>query len=93
MQKIAIVVLSLLLVLAVGYIGFGKYQERNRAIYQQGERAGYQKAVLQLYQHASACEQVPIIVEDRTLNVIAVDCLEGFVSLDTPSSPDAPPDS
>lgn len=84
MQKIVIIVLAVLLVLAVGYIGFGKYQERNMAIYQQGEKAGYQRAIIQLYQHAAACEQVPIIVEDKSLSVISVECLEGFVSQDIP---------
>ena len=84
LERMLIGVLAILLVLAGGYIGYDQFQKRNLALYQQGVQAGYQNAVVQLFEHASACEQVPVVVKDETINMIAVHCLEGYVSQDLP---------
>ncbi|MGC9309527.1 MAG: hypothetical protein ACP5D2_02410 [Candidatus Nanoarchaeia archaeon] len=77
---ISIFVLALLLIGAVGYIVFDKYQEKQLeqevSIYREGMQAGYQQAVIQLYQQASTCQQVPIQYENQTLNIVAVKCLQ-----------------
>jgi len=79
-QIIAIVVLSALLVSAIGYIGVNKYQQNRQqeqlSIYQQGMQAGYEQAVIQLVQQALTCQQVPINIQNQTINLIAVECLQ-----------------
>jgi len=79
-QIIAIVVLSALLISAIGYIGVNKYQQNKQqeqlSIYQQGMQAGYEQAVIQLVQQALTCQQVPINIQNQTINLIAVECLQ-----------------
>ncbi|MBL7159947.1 MAG: hypothetical protein ISS95_00110 [Candidatus Aenigmarchaeota archaeon] len=76
-----IMVLAAALVITIGYIGVGKYQEtqtqKQLAVYQQGAQAGYEQAIVQLVQQVSTCQQVPVIVGNQTINVIAVECLQG----------------
>ncbi len=78
--SIVVVVLIVLLVLAVGYIGYTKYaswkQQKDFGIYQQGAQFGYQQAVMQVFQPASQCQQVPITYNNQTINVVAVGCLK-----------------
>ena len=79
-QKIIIIVLGALLVLTAGYIGLGKYnnwkQEGQIEVFQQGAQYGYEQAVIQITQQAVTCEQVPLRVENQTINMIAVECLQ-----------------
>lgn len=78
--KITIAILIVCLVLAVGYIAFDKYQESRQreqfSIFQQAAQYGYEQAVIQLVQQASTCQQVPVNVENQTINLIAVECLQ-----------------
>ncbi len=78
-KNIWIVVLVVLLVGAFGYIGFEKYSANKQAeqlsIFEQGAAYGYTQAVTQVAQMAVTCEQVPLNVENTTINMIAVDCL------------------
>ena len=77
---ISMVVVIVLLVLAVGYIGYDKYsewkQEQEFGIYEQGAQFGYEQAVVQLYNGASQCQQVPLTYDNQTINLIAVECLQ-----------------
>lgn len=87
-QVAIIILLVFLLVIAVGYISIDKYktnQLRNQlSIYQKGLQAGYEQAVIQLFQQALTCQQVPIWAPvnagnqtvNKTLNLIAVECLQ-----------------
>lgn len=76
----SIIVLIILLIVAAGYIGFEKYQsykqQEQLTIFQQGAQYGYQQAVIQVVQQAATCQQVPLTVEDKTINIIAVECLK-----------------
>ena len=80
-QKKALIVMAVLLVIAIGYIGITKYQEtqiqKQLAIYQQGAQAGYEQAIVQLIQQAATCQQVPVTFQNQTINMIAVECLQG----------------
>jgi hypothetical protein len=73
-------VLVIFLVMAIGYILVDKYmdakQREQLGIYQQGLQKGYEQAIIQLMQQASTCQQVPIYVENQTLSLIAVNCLQ-----------------
>lgn len=79
-RNIILIVLSVLLVLAVGYIGYDLYLEnqlqKQIEIYQQGAQVGYEQAITQLFQQAQSCQQVPIFYNNQTLNIIAVECLQ-----------------
>ena len=75
------VLLVLALVLALGYIVIDKFQaarqEEAMQIFQQGVQVGYEQAVLQLIQQALTCQTVPVYAGNTTINVIAVECLQG----------------
>ena len=72
-------VLIILLALAVGYIVYDKYsevQERERfSAYQQGLQVGYEQAVVQIAQQAETCQQIPLIVDNKSMDIVAVSCL------------------
>lgn len=78
-QTTALIAVAILLVIAVGYIGLGKYQQsqtqKQLTIYQQGVQLGYQQAIVQLIQQAATCQQVPVTFQNQTINMIAVECL------------------
>jgi len=79
-QTIAMAIMVILLVVAISYIAVGKYQENKVqeqvAIYQQGAQVGYEQAITQLVQQAATCQQVPVTVQDQTLNLVAVECFQ-----------------
>ena len=79
-QTIAIIILGVLLVGAIGYISVGKYQQsqsqKQLTILQQGVQLGYQQAVEQLIQQAATCNSVPVTFKNQTINMIAVECLQ-----------------
>ena len=81
-QTIAIVVLSMMLIMVVGYLGFTAYKEAkvtgDQRLIQQGLVTGYEQAVVQLLQQASTCQVVPVRYQNLTLNLVAVECLEAL---------------
>ena len=78
-QTWIIIGLVVLLIVAGGYIGMGKYndsrEEKELGLFQQGAQYGFEQAVIQIAGMAVSCEQVPLRVENQTINMIAVDCL------------------
>ncbi len=85
-QRMAIIVLTVLIMIAAVYIAVDKYldikdkqlaekQNEQIAIYQQGLQVGYQQAILQVMQQLSTCDQVPLVAGNITLNAIWVECL------------------
>ena len=78
-HTITIIVLVVLLAVAGGYIGMGKYNElrseKDFGLVQQGAQYGYEQAVAQIAGMAVKCDPVPLRRENQTVNVIAVDCL------------------
>jgi len=75
---------TIILILTIGYIGFGKYSrwkqekdlERFQQGLQQGLQQGFEQAIIQVVQQATTCQQVPLRVENQTINIIAVECLQ-----------------
>lgn len=51
-------------------------QEEQLGIFQQGAQYGYEQAVIQIIQQAATCEQVPLIIGNQTINMVAVECLQ-----------------
>ncbi len=78
--KLVAVIAIILLILALGYIGLGFYQQKKQqeqlGVFQQGAQYGFEQAILSVIQQAVTCQQVPLIVENQTVNMIAVDCLQ-----------------
>jgi hypothetical protein len=83
-KNIWVVVLVLLVAAAFGYIGYDKYSEyrqtKENLLLEQGAQYGYTQAIAQIAQMAVTCEQVPISVENQTINMIAVECLQQAAS-------------
>ncbi|MBN2422622.1 hypothetical protein JXB41_05315 [Candidatus Woesearchaeota archaeon] len=79
-MAIIVIVLAVLLAGAIAYIAVEKYNasqtQKQLSIFQQGMQAGYEQAVLQIMQQAATCQAVPIRVQNTTLNMIAVECLQ-----------------
>lgn len=79
-RKWLVPVLVILLIIAVSYIALVKYnawkQEKDLGIFQQGAQYGYEQAVIQIAGMAVSCEQVPLRIENQTINMIAVECLQ-----------------
>lgn len=75
-QKVLLVVISAALLVSLAYILAGEYQRNQFSAYQQGVQVGYTEAVRQLLSQVSTCQQVPVTLENQTLNVIAVECLQ-----------------
>lgn len=76
----AIIALAVLLVGALVYIGISKWNEAKQqeqlGIYQQGAQYGYEQAIIAVAQQAATCQKVPLKIENQTINIIAVDCLQ-----------------
>ena len=75
-EKIIIYVLAILLVIAIFYIISSKYQSVKLASFQQGIQIGYQNAVDQLIQQTLTCQPVSLFKENKTISVIAIQCLQ-----------------
>ena len=75
-QVIFITSLIVLLVLALGYIGFGMYSSWNQANQLGSAQYGYSQAILSIAQQAATCQQVPLMVGNDTINIIWIDCLQ-----------------
>ena len=77
---ITAIILAILLVVAVAYIAVDKYREsankKQMSIYQQGMERGYALSVSSLFQQAITCQPVPVTAENRTINLIAMECLQ-----------------
>ena len=78
--KMTIAVLVVLLVVSISYIVINKYQETKQKeqlnIFQQGAQYGYEQAIIQIVQQLSTCQQVPLIIQNQTINAIAAECLQ-----------------
>lgn len=81
-KNILIAVLIVLVLLSVGYIIYNVYaqvqSQKQISIYQQGAQLGYEQAVSQLFQQAITCQQVPVTINNQTINIIWVECLQGL---------------
>ena len=79
-QKWLIISLAVLLLAACGYIAVKEYNnymnEREMEVFQQGAQYGYEQAIIQVAGKAAGCEQVPLIIQNQSINIVAVECLQ-----------------
>ena len=84
MKKISIVVivLSVLLVVAVGFIGYNLYSSakytQQLGIYNQGASDGANQILSNIVEKVGTCqESYPVAIgEDQTINLVALECLQ-----------------
>lgn len=78
-NKVVVVLLSIALIIALGYIGYDKYTQKKQqelaGAYQQGLQTGYQQAVTQLVQQAQTCQPVSAWMGNLSVEMIATKCL------------------
>ena len=78
--KIAIGILVVLLVAALGYIGWGMYQQQryNDAVsaYKEGYTQGVADATSSLYQYTENCGAAKLFLGNVTRQVVDVDCVK-----------------
>ena len=76
-------IIGIALVLALGYIGYEKYNswkyDQDNTLYQEGAYLGYNQAIMQIVEQANTCEVIPINYKDEdgnhTINLLMVECL------------------
>ena len=77
--KIIIIILAVLLILATRYIVMDKIniarQEQEDIIFQNGMQEGTKQSIIYLMSLAITCQQIPITVQNQTINLIAVEYL------------------
>jgi len=82
-KNLAIALLALLLVFSLGYIVSTEYNRRQSetqlAVFQLGMQEGYKQTVLAIFQQGLTCQPVPLYVENQTINMVAVECLQQAV--------------
>lgn len=73
---IAIVVLAVLLVATFSYIGVSKYKQAQQQKNTITLQTGYAQAIVDVARLASTCQVVPLVIGDKSINMIAVECLQ-----------------
>jgi len=77
---VVILILVILLVASVGYIVYGFYSnwdyKKQANAYQRGAQYGFEQAIVQISGMAVSCQQVPLTVQNQTINIVSVDCLQ-----------------
>ncbi len=71
------IVLGLLLLGAVGYIGYGAYVRAQQNQLTNAYNVGYQQSYLDVMNGVSTCQApIPLTYGNTTLNIVAVECLQ-----------------
>ena len=76
-------ILGIVLLLALGYIGYEKYNnwkdDQDNKVYQEGAYLGYNQAIMQIVEQVNTCKTIPINYKDETgnhtINVLKIGCL------------------
>lgn len=79
MFKIATIILSIVLLLVIGYVSYDKYsnyqQTKLQQVYNIGYNDGIADSVVQLYQNTNNCAVATINLQNITRSVADVDCI------------------
>lgn len=74
MDKKNLVIISLIIVIIIGIlcIAIPRYN-----LWQQskGYRIGFQETLALIFQQAATCQQIPLTINNQTVNIIALECL------------------
>ena len=78
-------IFGIILVIALGYIGYDKHSEwrddQDEEIYQNGTFQGYNQAIMEVVSRVNTCEQVPMTYvnnagKNQTINIFKVECIQ-----------------
>ncbi len=72
---IVAIILGVLLIVALGYIGYGFYTTARYNEQVQVYQAGYEYAISQIMQQTGSCQSVPLMSGNQTLTIVAIECL------------------
>jgi len=75
-QKTITAFLIVLLILAIVYIAFDKFQESRAQEKYEAFQEGYEQAILQIMQELSTCQPVPLFIGNQTITAVSVECLQ-----------------
>ncbi len=76
-NKIIILSLIVIVTLLLGIIGYTFFiSPAVNGLVVQGQNQGIQYTIYSIAQRAATCQQVPLQVENQTINLIAVECLQ-----------------
>jgi len=77
---IVAIVLGVLLLGALGYIGYDIYKKNKeaseQAVYESGYQLGYETALTAIISETAACKTVPLQYNNRTLTLLAAECIQ-----------------
>ncbi len=73
---IVAIVFGVLLAVALGYIGYGFWEQARYNEQVTVYQAGYEYAIAQMMQQAATCNTVPLTYNNSTLTLFATECLE-----------------
>ena len=73
--KIMAVLLMALLV-CVGYIAYGIYEEHDDRVYEQGIRDGIDSIITQLAKQSADCQIVSLGIGNQTLQLVDISCIQ-----------------
>jgi len=76
MNNKIIITLIIALTLCIGFIAYDQYEEYQQTRDMQVFQAGAEAQVIDILQVVSGCEAYPITIENQTINLIAVRCLQ-----------------
>lgn len=69
-------ILILIILILLAYIAYSKINAKMESDKIDAVKIGYQQAIIDLAQNVATCQQVPLIIGNQTINVVAVKCLQ-----------------
>lgn len=79
-----ILILVILLIIAFVYIGIAEISKARAKVYTDGAKVGYQEAIIEIANAAAACREVPLVVENQTMNLVWTQCLKAAPQSSSP---------
>jgi len=85
-KDVVIVILVILILVTLSYIAFQKYNELRISDFKKGAVYGYQQAIIEIVQKSENCQQVPLFVNNKTINFVNVNCFSSQIEFQENSS-------
>lgn len=81
---IATIVLSIILILVIGYVAYDKAvawkAKKYQDILSQGYNQGVSDSVTQIFQRTNDCNVVPLVLQNETRNLADVACIQKAIA-------------
>lgn len=73
LKTIIIIVLAMIILVSALFIGISKYNQVQQL---KGAKIGYEQCIVDVMNQVSTCQPVPLIFNEQTINIVAIDCLQ-----------------